>query len=68
MRDEYDRYVSVALLLLGSALAGFAFAFTARKAVRELRAELARRRFRVVRGSLGDDMSSEGNMYLLRDE
>jgi hypothetical protein len=51
MRNEPDRHLEVALLLAASALAGFAFAFAVEKVRRELWARIARRRFKVVRGS-----------------
>jgi hypothetical protein len=51
MRNEPDRHLAVALVLVVSAFAGFAFAFAVEKARRELQARMARRRFTVVRGS-----------------
>ena len=66
MRDDFsDRLLSVTLLLLGSALAGYAFASAMRKGLRASRAEAARRRFRVVRGSLSDE--HERPMHLRRE-
>ena len=67
MRNNRNPYASVAIMLAASALAGFAFAFVARKTLRDLRAELARQRFRVVRGSLRDASSAE-NIHLLSDD
>jgi len=67
MRDDLsDRLLSVTLLLLGSALAGFAFSFGLRRGFRERRALAARRRFTVVRGSFGDE--PERPSHLLRNE
>ena len=68
MRDDFsDRLLSVTLLLLGSALAGYAFAFGMRKGFRARRALEARRRFKVVRGSFGDDALRQGPSHLFPD-
>ena len=49
MKDNTDRFLPLALMLLVSACAGYAFAFAARKVLRSWRAEVARQRFTVVR-------------------
>lgn len=68
MREDFpDRLLSVTLLLLGSALAGYAFAIGLRKGHRARRAVEARRRFRVIRGSMNDDALSEGPSHLFPD-
>jgi hypothetical protein len=51
MRNEPDRHLVVALVLVASAFAGFAFALAAEKVRRQLWARMARRRFTIVRGS-----------------
>jgi hypothetical protein len=59
-------------MLISAAAAGFAFSiaasFATKKAWRILRANIARRRFSVVRGSLRDDMSAEDTIDRLRGE
>ena len=68
MSDDDARRLSLALMLLVSTAAGYAFAVALRKARRIFRAEMARRRFTVVRGSLSDDAAIDEIARSLRGE